>query len=103
MAISTKSEAAKATGARTAVITCTGRSPGGGLADLVVETGELDQSWCHTVGYLSPLVAASAVAAHLTGADVDASFREAVRALVAAGVDRANVTEAVAGRLAERR
>ena len=96
-------EAAKAIGARTAVITCTRRSPGGGLADLVVETGELDQSWCHTVGYLSPLVAASAIGAHLTGADVDAAFQDAVRALVAAGVDRANVTEAVAGRLAERR
>ncbi len=95
-------EASKAAGARTAIITCTARSPGGALADLVVETGELDQSWCHTVGYLSPLVAASAVAAHLTGGDVDASLRDAVRAVVAAGVDRANVTEAVAGRLAER-
>ena len=30
-------------------------------ADIVVETGELDQSWCHTVGYVSPLVAAAAV------------------------------------------
>jgi fructoselysine-6-P-deglycase FrlB-like protein len=95
-------EAAKAAGARTAIITVTGRSPGAALADVVVETGELDQSWCHTVGYLSPLVAATAVGAHLTGRAVDGEFREAVRSLVAAGVDRANVTEAAAGRLAER-
>ena len=53
--------------------------PGAALADLVVETGELDQSWCHTVGYLSPLVAAAAVGAHLTGRAVDAAFRDAVR------------------------
>ena len=29
------------------------------------------QSWCHTVGYLSPIVAAAAVAGALTGAPVD--------------------------------
>ena len=94
--------AAKAAGARTAIITVTGRSPGGTLADLVVETAELDQSWCHTVGYLSPLVAASAVGAHLTGREVDVAFRDAVRSLLAAGVDRASIAEAAAGRLAER-
>ena len=84
----------RAAGARTAIITVTGRSPGAALADLVVETGELDQSWCHTVGYLSPLVAATAAGAHLTGRAVDARSGDAVRSLVAAGVDRANVTEA---------
>ena len=40
------------------------RSPSDRLAprsaDVVVETDELDQSWCHTVGYVSPLVAAAA-------------------------------------------
>ena len=53
--------AARDAGARTAVITVTDRSPAAALADLVVETGELDQSWCHTVGFVSPLVAASAI------------------------------------------
>ena len=96
-------EAARSAGARTAIITVTDRSPGAALADIVVETGELDQSWCHTVGYLSPLVAATVVGAHLTGGAVDDSLRDAVRSLVAAGVERANVTEAAAGRLAERR
>ena len=45
--------AAKAAGARTAIITVTDRSPGAALADIVVETGELDQGWCHTVGYVA--------------------------------------------------
>ena len=95
-------ETARAAGARTAIITVTGRSPGAYLSDVVVETGELDQSWCHTVGYLSPLVAATAVGAHLTGRPVDAELRDAVGALIGAGVDRASIAEGVAGRLADR-
>ena len=65
-------EASRAAGARTAIITVTDRSPGADLADIVVETGELDQSWCHTVGYLSPMVAAAAVGAHIEGRQLDA-------------------------------
>jgi fructoselysine-6-P-deglycase FrlB-like protein len=94
-------EASRTAGARTALITVSDRSPGADLAEIVVTTGELDQSWCHTVGYLSPLVAATAVGAHLTGQPVDGAFREAVRALVAAGVERASIAEAAASRLAE--
>ena len=94
-------EASRAAGARTAIITVSDRSPGAGLAEIVVTTGELDQSWCHTVGYLSPLVAATAVGAHLAGQAVDGAFRDAVRALVAAGVERASIAEAAAARLAE--
>jgi len=62
--------AARAAGAATALITVSGRSPGAALADIVVETHELDQSWCHTVGYVSPIAAAAAVAGHLTGTHV---------------------------------
>jgi fructoselysine-6-P-deglycase FrlB-like protein len=58
-------EAARAAGADTAVVTVTGRSPAGALARIVVETGELDQGWCHTVGYLSPILVATALGAHL--------------------------------------
>ena len=94
--------AAREAGARTAIITVTGRSPGAALSDVVVETGELDQSWCHTVGYLSPLVAATAIGAHLTGRPVDDGLRDAVQSLVAAGVDRASIAEGAAGRLADR-
>ena len=43
-----------------ALISVSNRSPGAALAAAVIETGEQDQSWCHTVGYLSPLVAAAA-------------------------------------------
>ena len=78
--------AARSAGAATALLTVTDRSPGAALADTVVATEELDQGWCHVVGYLSPIVAAAAVAGHLTGMAVDAS---AVRARLAAGIDAA--------------
>ena len=35
------------------------------MAEIVVETDELDHSWCHTVGYISPMVAAAAVGGHV--------------------------------------
>jgi fructoselysine-6-P-deglycase FrlB-like protein len=63
--------AASGAGRRTAVITVSRRSPAGALADIVVETGELDQGWCHTVGYLSPILAAAAVGARLSGRPLD--------------------------------
>ncbi len=93
-------EAARSAGARTAIITASDRSPGAELAQFVVETEELDQSWCHTVGYLSPIVAAAAVGGHIAGRPVDAAFRAAVSELLQAGVDRASIAEGVAGRLA---
>ncbi len=58
---------AAAAGARTAIITASAGSPGGQIAEITVATVELDHSWCHTVGYLSPLVAATSVGAHLSG------------------------------------
>ena len=96
-------DAARAAGARTAIVTVSDRSPGAALADIVVETDELDQSWCHTVGYLSPLVAATAVGAHIAGRSVDGAFRSAARDLIQAGVDRAGIAEPVATRLSETR
>ena len=93
-------EAARAAGARTALITVTDRSPGAQHALTVLATEELDQGWCHTVGYLSPLVAAVAVAAHLARRPVDESLRTAARDLLQAGVDRSSIAEAVAARLA---
>ncbi len=94
---------AKAAGARTAMITVTDRSPGAALADIVVETGELDQGWCHTVGYLSPLVAAVAIGAHLAKRPVDPALGMALGELIQAGVDRASIAESVAGRLGSAR
>src|SRR5512134_1709381 len=57
--------AAAAAGTETALVTASGGSPGAQIAEIVVETVELDRSWCHTVGYLSPILAAAAVGAHL--------------------------------------
>jgi glucosamine--fructose-6-phosphate aminotransferase (isomerizing) len=93
-------EAARASGARTALITVTDRSPGAALAEpgLVVATDELDQGWCHTVGYLSPILAGIAVAGHLGGRPIDA---ERVGELVAAGLRRAAAIEGLAARLAD--
>lgn len=64
-------EAARAAGSTTALITVSDRSPGAALADVVLTTGEQDQSWCHTVGYLSPVIAAAVLAAELRGAPLD--------------------------------
>jgi fructoselysine-6-P-deglycase FrlB-like protein len=74
--------AARAAGARTAIVTASRRSPGAAVAGIVVETGELDQSWCHTIGYLSPLLAAGQVGALVSGQPLDVG---AIVELLAAG------------------
>ena len=76
---------ARERGCETALITVSGGSPGARLADIVVETGEMDQGWCHTVGYASPILAATAVASHLAAppAGVDA-----VEGLLRSGLDQ---------------
>ncbi len=81
-------ERARDAGARVALITCSARSPGAELADIVVATEEQDQSWCHTVGYLSPILAAAAIADHLTGVGLDIG---GVEALLAAGLTGAAI------------
>ena len=63
--------ASRDAGAQTAVVTVSGRSPAGQFADIVIETGELDHSWCHSIGFVSPMVAVAAVAARLTGEPLD--------------------------------
>lgn len=92
-------ERACAAGSTVALITVSDRSPGAHLADIVVATEELDESWCHTVGYLSPIIAACAVAGHLTGRNVATG---AVRKALAAGLERAAIeaAESMAERLA---
>ncbi len=93
-------EASAAAGARTAVITGSAGSPAAEAAgpDLVVATVEMDQGWCHTVGYLSPIIAAAAVADELAGRTTDAGL---VRDLLASGGADAAGAEAIAGILAE--
>ena len=91
-------EAARDRGATTALVTVSDRSPGAQVADLALTTEESDQSWCHTVGYLSPILAALAVAGHLTGDDPTPLD---VRAALAAGLDQAAAAEAIAAQLAD--
>ncbi len=89
--------AARDAGAATALITVGDGSPGAELADLVVRTGEQDQSWCHTVGYLSPLLVGVVLAARLSRSRVDAL---AIRALLDVADDphaAASMASALAG------
>jgi fructoselysine-6-P-deglycase FrlB-like protein len=58
--------AARAAGALTALLTGSQRSPAADGASPVMATVEMDRSWCHTVGYISPIVAAT-VAAEILG------------------------------------
>jgi fructoselysine-6-P-deglycase FrlB-like protein len=77
-------DAARAAGAATALLTASAGAPAGASADTVLATVEMDRSWCHTVGYVSPLAAAYAVAALLAGETPDAG---AVADRVAAGIE----------------
>ena len=92
-------EAAGDRGARVGLITGSAHSPAAAMAtpELVVETVEMDQGWCHTVGYVAPLVAATAVAEHLTGELVDA---DAIVELLRDGAADEAGAEAMADELA---
>jgi len=86
--------AARAAGARTALITAGSGSPGAGLAELVVPTGEQDQSWCHTIGYLSPMLVGLALARRVSGTKPDIA---AIRALIDVSSDTRSASDAAAG------
>jgi glucosamine 6-phosphate synthetase-like amidotransferase/phosphosugar isomerase protein len=90
--------AARDAGRPTAVVTVTRRSPAGALAGIVVETEELDHGWCHTVGYLSPVVAAACVGAHLSGRPLDPGT---IQDLLAAGSRDQRGAERIAATLAD--
>lgn len=79
---------------QTALVTVSDRSPGAALAANVLTTEEQDQSWCHTVGYLSPLLAGVCLHAALGGSEI--STDRVVRQ-VAAGADGAVAEELAAG------
>lgn len=64
--------AARDRGARTALVTVGRGSPGAEIAEIVVTTEEQDQSWCHTVGYLSPILVGVAAASAIGGRRLDA-------------------------------
>lgn len=85
--------AAGAAGARTALVTAGPGSPGAGLAEIVVTTGEQDQSWCHTIGYLSPMLVGVALARRLRGTRPDIA---AIRALLDVSSDARPASDAAA-------
>lgn len=60
-------DAATATGGRTALVTASPDTPAGEAAQLVLTTPLQDGSYCHTVGYLSPILAAMCVASAYRG------------------------------------
>ena len=89
-------KAAHAAGSTTVLITVSDRSPGAALADHVLATEEQDQSWCHTVGYLSPVIVAAALAGELRDAPLDPVV---VRALLEAS-GQGSAAESAAAELA---
>jgi glutamine---fructose-6-phosphate transaminase (isomerizing) len=72
-------ESAHAAGATIGLITAAGSSAGAKAADHALVTPVRDRSWCHTVGYVSPILGGAAVAAAAAGATVGAAA--AARAL----------------------
>ncbi len=86
--------AAREGGARTALITVGSESPGAALAELIVRTEEQDQSWCHTVGYLSPILAGVVIAARLAGPRPDA---RAIHALLDVANEPRSAADVAAG------
>src|ERR1017187_524315 len=59
--------AAREAGAKTALITAAGNTPAPDIADVVLRTPLRDKSYCHTVGYTSPM---------LTGFYLASAYRE---------------------------
>ena len=90
-------KAARAAGSTTALITVSDRSPGAALADHILTTGEQDQSWCHTVGYFSPVIVAAALAGDVKDAPLDPVI---VRALLDAASYQESAAEDGAAALA---
>lgn len=60
-------EAARRVGADTALITAAAASSAGRAVRELALTPAVDRSWCHTVGYLSPVLVGVDVAAQLAG------------------------------------
>jgi glutamine---fructose-6-phosphate transaminase (isomerizing) len=76
-------KAARNAGAAIGLITAAPDRSASAQADGVLATPFEDRSWCHTVGYTSPIAAGVALAAIVSAADMPAG---AVRDLIAAGV-----------------
>jgi fructoselysine-6-P-deglycase FrlB-like protein len=101
-------DAARAAGARTALLTASAGAPAAARADIVLATVELDRCWCHTVGYVSPMLAAMTVADLVAGRTPDgdafsARLTAGIEAAHTPGVGGARPDRAIAGWLADAR
>jgi glucosamine--fructose-6-phosphate aminotransferase (isomerizing) len=85
-------EAARRAGSATGLITAVADSRATEQADGVVVTPLVDRSWCHTVGYTSPIAAGLAL--------TERPDAGAVGGLTAAGVERREAASEVAAALA---
>jgi glucosamine--fructose-6-phosphate aminotransferase (isomerizing) len=90
-------DAGRERGARVGLVTVSDRSPAAARADIVVTTGEQDQSWCHTVGYLSPVLVGAALAGLVGGLPPEAGV---IRDLLWEGTTRVDAAETIAASLA---
>ncbi|HEY0388191.1 MAG TPA: SIS domain-containing protein [Gaiellales bacterium] len=85
-------EAARRAGSATGLITAVAESRATAEADAVLVTPMVDRSWCHTVGYTSPIAAALALAGRPKAG--------VVRGLIASGVASRPAATAAARALA---
>ena len=92
-------EAAKLNEARTVLITADADdTPATAFADLVFTTPLVDRSFCHTVGYLAPLIVAGVLAGEIGDVPVGADdLRRALDAADATGADARAVGAALEG------
>lgn len=87
-------ESARAAGAATVLITAAGAdTPVAQAADLRIDLPMADRSFCHTIGYFSPILVATAVGAALTETVVD-------RAALEAHLEQARATDSAAASVA---
>jgi fructoselysine-6-P-deglycase FrlB-like protein len=69
-------KAAREAGQTTVLITGNDDGACSEFADIVLVTPAKDKSWCHTVGYLSPMVAGAVIAGRISGKELDAAALE---------------------------
>ncbi|MDA8203674.1 MAG: hypothetical protein M0Z49_13105 [Chloroflexi bacterium] len=89
--------AARERGARVGVVTAAANGPAAGAAEALLCTGTLDLSWCHTIAYVTPVVAAALVGDALSGHSTEPA---ALRAPLDAGLDARPSAAALAAGLA---
>jgi glucosamine--fructose-6-phosphate aminotransferase (isomerizing) len=65
--------AAREAGAKTALITAAGKTPARDIADVVLTTPLRDKSYCHTVGYTSPMLTGFYLASAYRGEEFPAA------------------------------